>query len=155
MIAIKDGDLLKAEEDILVHQVNCMGVMESGVAAQIKEKWPQVFIAYKDRVDKMVDIQMRSRLLGEVLWVRTDDGKWIANLFGQYKFGRENKCYTDYSALKRGFMEIAYNAKIKDESIAIPYKIGCGRGGGDWENVVFPMIEEVFSKNRVTIYKPM
>lgn len=32
------GDLLKAEETFIAHQVNCKGVMGAGVAKQIKNK---------------------------------------------------------------------------------------------------------------------
>ena len=32
----------------------------------------------------------------------------------------------------------------KGKTIAIPYKIGCARGGGDW-NIVYKMIEEAFA----------
>ena len=37
MIKIIDGDLLNSEADIICHQVNCQGKMNSGVAKQIRE----------------------------------------------------------------------------------------------------------------------
>lgn len=37
MIKIIQGDLLEAKENIIAHQVNCKGVMGSGVAKQIKQ----------------------------------------------------------------------------------------------------------------------
>ena len=47
MIKIFDGDILNASEYILAHQVNCMGIMGSGIAKQIKDKYPEVFEQYR------------------------------------------------------------------------------------------------------------
>ena len=35
---IVDGDILDIEKGIIVHQVNCQGVMGAGLAKQIKSK---------------------------------------------------------------------------------------------------------------------
>ena len=70
-VIIVHGDLLKASEDIIGHQVNCKGVMGSGVDKLIKEKYPEAFCA---------------------------NGKTVANLFAQLKYGRGKEQYTDYSA---------------------------------------------------------
>ena len=37
-------------------------------------------------------------------------------------------------------------------TIALPYKIGCGRGGADWE-VVYKIIEEELSSFEVELWK--
>ena len=37
-------------------------------------------------------------------------------------------------------------------TIALPYKIGCGRGGADWE-VVYKIIEEELSSFKVELWK--
>lgn len=47
MIIIKNGDLLKAKEDILVHQVNIQGNMGGGVAKQIAIQYPKVESEYR------------------------------------------------------------------------------------------------------------
>ena len=47
MIKVVYGDLMQATEDIIVHQVNCKGVMGSGVAKQIKANFPEVFNEYR------------------------------------------------------------------------------------------------------------
>ena len=41
-----DGNLLDSNADIIIHQVNCQGAMNSGVAKAIREKWPIVFDKY-------------------------------------------------------------------------------------------------------------
>ena len=46
MVYFRKGDLLESECDYICHQVNCMGKMNSGIAKQIREKWPIVFQNY-------------------------------------------------------------------------------------------------------------
>jgi hypothetical protein len=41
---------------------------------------------------------------------------------------------------------------IDNDSIALPYNLGCGLASGDW-NIVYKIIEEVFNDYDVTIYK--
>ena len=48
---------------------------------------------------------------------------------------------TPHNALRYAFENI--NRWYKGKTIAIPYLMGCHRGGGDW-NIVYKMIEEVF-----------
>lgn len=43
---ILNGDLFKTPFEIIAHQVNCQGVMGSGVAKQVKEKFPYVYSTY-------------------------------------------------------------------------------------------------------------
>jgi hypothetical protein len=120
--------------------------MGSGIAKQVKEKYPKVYEAYS-RLCQEYQSDTKS-LLGRVQYVSTwRDGKGnfggIANLFAQDKFGYDGKCYTNYFALRRCLEEVrrhVYNGK----SVAIPYLMGCHRGGGEWD-VVYEMIKEVFA----------
>ena len=41
-----DGNIFDCTENIIVHQTNCQGVMGSGIAKQVKERYPEVFNAY-------------------------------------------------------------------------------------------------------------
>ena len=50
----------------------------------------------------------------------------------------------DYDALEMCFMGLARKSRMP---IAMPYKIGCGRGGGDWDGIVYPMIQDIFKTN--------
>jgi len=151
IIKIVDGDILQAEENIICHQVNCQGVMGSGLAKQIRAKYPEVYASYIKYCRGCKDNNPKN-LLGEVQTVLVNDGKVIANLFGQFNYGK-GKQYTDYKALKQsleGILTIA--TMVGDDSIAVPYNLGCGLAGGDW-NIVYKIIEEVFDDYDVTIYK--
>jgi len=146
MIKIVDGDILQASENIIAHQVNCMGVMGGGIAKQIREKYPNVFDQYRKFF-----VNNKFTALGKCQIVKTEDNKYIANLFGQNKYGRD-KQYTDYDALKDSLFSLKVSAKDHNMSIAIPFNIGCGLAGGDWD-IVYKMIEEVFHDYDVTLYR--
>lgn len=155
-IKIVEGNLLNAYENVLIHQVNCMGVMGAGLAYQIGEKWPVVKEMYKNIVKSYKFANDEKSLLGLAQWCKVESCQWVVNLFGQYGFGRQrDRVYTDYNALKNGLIPIAMHAEQYRLTVAIPYGLGCGLGGGDWEGVVFPMIIDIFGEDNipVKIYK--
>ena len=133
-------DIFESGADIICHQVNCQGVMGSGVAKQVREKFPKNYEGYCLMCKEMKP----SELLGLVYCCKVRDKFVITNLFAQENFGYDGKCYTDYNALLKGLQTIAN--RHKKETIAIPYLMGCHRGGGDW-NVVYKMIEDVFGNS--------
>lgn len=47
MIKIIEGNLLDSKENIIGHQVNALGAMNSGVAEFIRQKYPEVFQPYE------------------------------------------------------------------------------------------------------------
>ena len=47
MIKIIDGNLFDSKAQIICHQCNCQGVMGSGVAAEVKRRYPHVYKAYR------------------------------------------------------------------------------------------------------------
>jgi len=147
LITIIEGNILNATEDIIAHQVNTKSVMGGGLALQIKNKYPKVFDEYKSRC-----IDYGSKNLGTCQFVyNKPDGKIIANLFGQDGFGRD-KQYTDYKALESSLDILESYASHEGLSVAIPFRLGSGLGGGSWEEV-YKIIEDVFSEYNVTIYK--
>ena len=148
IIKIVDGDILKAKEDIICHQVNCMGAMGSGIAKQIRNKYPEVYKKYSSYCDKHED---SSQMLGITQFIKCHDGKVIANMFGQLHYGT-HKQQTDYIALRKCFEYLWMRIEETKESVAIPFNIGCGLAGGSWETV-YKIIEEVFGNYDVTLYR--
>lgn len=142
-------DIFESGADVILHQVNCQGVMGSGVAKQVREKYPKVYYNYKMLCDA-TSAKKKNSLLGAAQCVPADDGKFIVNLFAQENYGYDGKCYTDYAALRRCLKAVADYPIFDDCTIAIPYLMGCHRGGGDW-NKVYEMIEEVLGDYNVLI----
>lgn len=148
MIKIIEGDLLKATEDIIGHQVNCYKI-GSGVALAIKNKWKAV---YKSHNNICKNVSNKELLLGLCQIVKVEENKWVANLFGQLNYGYDGKKYTQENKLKLALEDLKLKAMKFNKSIALPYKIGSDRGGADWDEV-YKMIDEVFSDYEVTLYR--
>ena len=149
MIYIVNGDVVESSAKYICHQVNCQGVMGSGVARQIRAKWPDVFEQYKAICDKYAG--RREDLLGKIQCIPVDEDKTVINIFGQLRFGKDGRQYTRFEALRRGCEKIASCVRYGD-TIGMPYKIGCGLGGGDWVKVM-DMLMDVFYEHRLILYK--
>lgn len=134
-------DIFESGADVICHQVNCQGVMGSGVARQVKERYPHVFEEYKKRCDVLR--HCGGILMGTIQTVPINKHQSIANLYAQYRFGYDGKRYTDYMALKNCLVHIYRDFLNTGYTIAFPYLMSCARGGGDW-NIVYKMIEDIF-----------
>ncbi|KXJ33638.1 hypothetical protein AX282_09420 [Bacillus spizizenii] len=156
MIKIVKGNILDASEDIIVQQVNCKGVMGAGLAKAILNKYPNVKKEYQSFRNFNLNKGLTDKdLLGLVNYVRVSDVKVVANIFGQVNIKKnrfDNTMYTKTDALTRGLKEVKELSKQLNKSVAIPYGIGCGLAGGDW-NIISELIDSIFSDYNVTIYK--
>lgn len=153
MIKIVNGDLLEAKENIICHACNCMGVMGSGVAKQIRNKYPQVYKKYLEKVNEYTHGEdLRKALLGQVQGVVVGEDKIVVNMFSQYKFGNDGKQYTDIEALFKCLLTVRQAAERNKISVAMPYKIGSYRGGAKWDEVE-ELILRAFNGYDVTLYK--
>lgn len=147
MIINKNGSIFDGNDDVICHQVNCLGIMGGGIAARIREKFPQTYGCYHS----ICKSKKPEELMGRVLFYR-ENGRVIANCFAQENIG--SGVQTDYEKLKQCFEKILLDAIKNKFTVAIPYKIGCGLAGGDWE-IVEKIIKDVFEIHsvQVTIYK--
>ena len=134
---------------ILCHQVNCQGVMGSGIAKQIRNMCPKHYKDYRFYYTLTVN---KNELLGKEFYTRFNENLWFCGIFGQYDYGREKKQYTNYDALKSGFVNIlqGFRTSNKNIEICIPYGIGCGLGGGDW-GIVKGIIDDIFGSSKINV----
>ncbi len=160
MLKIIEGNLFDSSARIIAHQVNCQGVMGSGVAKQIKDKYPNVFKEYAalcHSAESSEDLLGRSYLVhsdgSQIKFGEDYEGIYVANLFGQDKYGYDGKQYTDVDALGAAFVDLHIQAAILGiDTIAMPYKIGCCRGGADWPRV-YMILESIFKNIDVELWK--
>jgi O-acetyl-ADP-ribose deacetylase (regulator of RNase III) len=148
-IVYKTGNLLDAQTDVIAHQVNCQGVMGSGVAKQIREKWANVYTAYRAEYDLFTDLN--KPFLGNCQLVQINDNQYVANLFGQNYYGKDGKRYTSYDAIYEALTSLRQqmtNDNLK--SLAIPFHMSCDRGGADWK-VLIAMLCSVFEETDISI----
>lgn len=157
MIKIIDGDLLDSNADIICHQVNCQGVMGSGVAKQIKDNFPNVFQKYSELCGQYIN---KEALLGTAQKIYCPDKKIVIfNLFAQCNYGYNGNCYTDLYALRKCLEQVHsfYKRELSiypdsNLRLALPYKIGCVRGGADW-NIVEKIIDEIFNDCTIELWR--
>ena len=164
------GNLLEPECDYSCHQVNCQGKMNSGIAKSIRDKWPIVYNNYMAKykeTEKYLLAACSGReacpdvskvLLGDIqlvgLWDNyhaTDFHQSVINMFAQQYYGYDGRRYTSYDAFWSCL------GKIKDivpvgKKIGFPGRIGCVRGGANWD-VIYEMINQVLGQDyEVYIY---
>jgi O-acetyl-ADP-ribose deacetylase (regulator of RNase III) len=150
-ITIVDGDLLDQKTDVIAHQVNCLGVMGAGVAAQIRDKYPDVYEGYKNFCYNEIKRLGAKYLLGKCMVVTSDDGSpAIANLFGQIRCDGNGRM-TNYDALYDALINLRRIMKNHEwKSAAFPYGMSCGLGGGSW-NIVYAMICDIFKNYDIKV----
>lgn len=137
MIKYIIGDALNTDCDILCHQVNLQGVMGGGIAKQIAQRFPNV-------ESKYVNFEKK---LANVCFAKTD--KYVvANCFSQSLLGE-----TDYIALDSCMQKVKkYMEEHNLESVAFPYKYGCGIAIGNWDKVL-QIIRNVLNGKIIKIYR--
>lgn len=161
------GNLLDTHCQYICHQVNCKGVMGSGVAKAIRDKWPIVYKNYRKKYEEAEDFwtnnpginYISDLLLGTIQCVplyedyNTDvKHQCVINMFSQNWYGYDKARYTSYEAFWTCLEGIKAIVQ-KGSTIAFPDHIGCCRGGANWP-VIHLMICEVLGEDfEVFIYK--
>lgn len=142
MIEVK-GDLLNSNCHHIVHGCNAQGVMGSGVAKAIKDKWPEAYYLYRSAHEKGL---LR---LGEVISVVISPKLTVHNAITQIGYGTDRR-HVNYAAIATAFLTIRSHVK-PGETVGIPM-IGAGLGGGDW-NIIKAIIEDAMGEIPVILYR--
>lgn len=143
MIEYVKGDVLEAPAgSIIVHGCNTAGVMGSGVALAVKNKFPGAFEVYvREHYERGLD-------LGSNTYYIDESGIVIVNAITQKHYGRTGQRYVNYEAVAQSFDDIIrfiderrfFQEATPWDTIAFP-KIGAGLGGGNW-NIIQAIIDE-------------
>lgn len=147
MITYLKGDLLESNCDYICHQVNCRGRMGSGIAKQIRERFPKVYKVYRERYeDALRVLDSPDRMLGSTDIVRIpDSNRYVVNMYSQRSYSYDGKRYTSYKAFKFILEELKKDIPT-DCTIGFPKGIGCGLGGGNWKTIS-KMIEDILGES--------
>lgn len=140
-IEYRKGDVLTSEVKDIIHGCNSLGVMGSGVAKAIRDKYPLAYTDYND-------VYNNSGLnLGDIIQSPQFDGVTIHNAITQIDFGRDpNKVYVSYWAIAQAMKTL--NGQV--EKLAMPM-IGAGLANGDWD-VISAIIENTLTKTQPIVY---
>lgn len=141
------GDLFETEIRTIIHGCNCRGVMGSGIAKLVKNKYPQSYVEYKAVCDFYNNDP--AQLLGDIVVYTDPNGLVIVNAFTQNFYGRDRR-YADYDAIRKCMQktQLLFNGKI--DKIAMP-RIGAGLGGGGWD-IIEKIIEEELTTIKPYVY---
>ena len=148
------GDLFTADIEVIAHGCNAQGVMGSGVAKIIREKYPKAYNRYRK------EYELHNHLkLGDIIAVPCGDRvndrsnyKVIINAITQEFYGRDGQRYVSYDGVADAMVKINRLADIYGiTEVAMP-KIGAGYGGGDW-NVIESIIESELKQVKAVVYE--
>lgn len=132
-----NSDLLSIEEGIIIHGCNCSGGFGTGIAGAIKAKWPEVEKEFRKH-------KPDPSLLGTWHITQVNPFVHVINAYTQLKYGYDGKQYADPKAIDKVLNSIAGMLKVNIGRVTfhIP-RIGCTRGGLNWETDVKPIIEQI------------
>ncbi len=144
-----NGDALEFRDGIICHQTNYHGVMGAGIAASIRDR-----LLTKRQYEIYVETceAWGRDLLGHVQFLKCRrDDVIIANCFCQdEELESDDGNITSYTNMRRCFTKVRNLAMRGHHRICIPYKMGCGIAGGDWQEVR-AIIEKVFGKTDLEV----
>lgn len=144
---IQDKDIFDSDCEVITNPVNCVGVMGGGLALAFKNKFPKMYLKYKEMCAN------REIIPGKVYLVEGDERHKIL-LFptkDHYKY------LSRYKYITGGLRSLV--RQYKDwgiRSIALP-ALGCGLGGLDWEDVNSAIeyeLKDIINDISIEVYLP-
>lgn len=139
-------DILEVEKGVIIHGCNAQGVMGSGVAKQIKAKYPGAYLAYRK------EWQSRKLKVGDTIWYEVNSELFIINAITQEYYGRpgpgeEQIKYASVEGIQTALRETfkLIQGTGLEKKIYIP-KLGCGLGGLNWNDEVEPAVRKVIGE---------
>lgn len=144
---IIQGNLLDCTEGLTIHGCNAQGVMGSGVAKQLRDKYPQIYPSYVKFLAQLKSENIPP--LGNTDFIRISRDLSIGSCITQEFYGKDGRKYVDYDAIDEALIAVAcHNIEI----VNIPYGFCSGLGGGNW-GVVQAIIQHRLAHNDVRIYQ--
>lgn len=155
MIEIVSGDIFDAKEKYMCHQTNCVTKSAAHLSKDVFARYPWADI-YTGRTthDQPGTIIVRGN---------GQDQRYIVNCLGQFYPGKSKYPHSTLDGIeirqKYFYKCLLRIAQLPDlESVAFPWRIGCGAAGGIWEHYLgnitnFANFIEEKQGARVVIYR--
>lgn len=134
------GDAVKllkeGEFDILIHGCNCLGIMGTGIAGQLKRNFPSILKADLQFKPETIGKKERLGLYSFRRLTRSNGTHFhVINAYTQLGVARGSGLrVADYKAIAKVFAAINEQYKEQKFKIAIP-AIGAGLANGNWEEI--------------------
>lgn len=157
MIYYVKGDVTEPKFDtdycVIMHGVNNINIMGTGVAKALFTKWPKV----KSEYHKYCNAYGWPLELGGSILTQVEDNIDVEQIVTQDgMIGPDNPKPAKVDAILKGLELVLLRSKrrfgINNVTIVMP-KIGCKRGGLSWNNDVEPIVDKVFKNTDVYVYE--
>ena len=130
MLLQSKGNLIDLAEagqfDVIVHGCNCQNTMGSGIAREIRQRYPQAYTADCEAASN------RKNLPGTYSGVKV--GKfWIINAYTQFHYLPRGKDHFEYAGFDNILNELY--KEFPKRRFGFPY-IGMGLAGGDSKRII-------------------
>lgn len=155
MIEIVSGNIFDSTEKYLAHQCNCVTQKAAHLSKDVFARYPYSDV-YSSRTEPNKPGTIDIRGNGQ-------DQRYVINMFGQFYPGKPKyPLSTKDGVLIREkyfhqcLLRIANISNL--ESIALPWRVGCGAAGGDWNHYLvtitnFANYVETTQGAKVKIYR--
>lgn len=140
------GDMIEdASDGIIIQGCNAQGVMGSGLAKVIRNKWPNVYIDYS------TFHKHQGLKLGQVVPSVINERLIVANCITQDRYGK-GKRHLNYEALYVAMENVVRMFDAHNGLVRILHTplIGADLAGGDW-NIISQIIRSVMDGNEIDI----
>lgn len=117
-----------------MHGCNSQAVMGSGVARQLRQCYPLIYLDYQEGL--FARRIAKQNPLGDVIFSWVGPDLFVANAITQEYYGRDGRQYVDYLALEQALDKTVEFASRKDLPVHVPYLIGAGLGGGSEKTIL-------------------
>lgn len=126
MIKIIEGNIVNAKTDFIIHQVNCQGVMGSGVAKALRDYDEGIYKHYR-KFCEFCKFEPEELLGTCDAYLLKDRGQIVLSLFAQNNYGYDGKQYTDLEAFRDGLRYISQHyglcGKTDEDNLGFPYEV--------------------------------
>ncbi len=138
------GDLLKADQIVIAHGCNCQGAMGAGIAKAIKERYPKLYLHYRNMC---LSRQFRP---GMAQAYHVEPKRWIVNLATQDEWSWTRPCAKIEWIGESVARLLRWCGQSGFTEVAIP-RLGCNHGGLRWDDVE-PVLEQLSNVYAIDIH---
>jgi uracil-DNA glycosylase family 4 len=143
-ITVTRGDMFATKFDLRINTVNCVGVMGTGIAAEFKRRYADMYHAYRE-------LCVAQQIQPGVLHVWKTDTEWIVNFPTKRRWSDPSR----YEDIEIGLIALRdYLAELGRVKVAIP-ALGCNNGRLEWSKVL-PLIKQHLEglEAQIVVFEP-
>lgn len=136
------GNIFTVTMGVIAHGCNAQGKMASGIAGEIRKKYPIAYEKYMEAYEEYFAEYQDALPLGGVQLVPVNEFLIVANCITQHQYGKDGAKYVSYDAVDDCMKMLSEYSQKTNTVINFPL-IGGGLGGGN-RDVLISIFEQHF-----------